>query len=258
VRDPGGADQAMKAEECLATFEGRELDRDMRGYLRYHCERYAVLLEAARRFVHPGPGLRILDIGMSFQTELLRRAYPEATVNTMGFHDGRFADDAGRHWDFDLNDAFYPDKWVGTDRHHLVVMAEVIEHLYTSPRQVLRYLRTTTLDSGYLLIQTPNAASLMKRRLLLAGHNPYEMIRETRVNPGHFREYTRYELESVARQAGFEPVETLMLNYFRYSDRNGRIYKAICDRFPPGFRDGITMALRAVPEPPGHEENARK
>lgn len=88
----------------------------------------------------------------------------------------------------------------------MVVFAEVIEHLYASPRLVLRFLHHLLSGAGVLLIQTPNAASLTKRVKLLAGSNPYEKIREDATNPGHFREYTASELREYASSEGFEVI----------------------------------------------------
>ena len=82
----------------------------------------------------------------------------------------------------------------GMPRYDLVVFAEVIEHLHTSPVHTLAFVRGLLADAGVLILQTPNAASLPKRLKLLAGRNPYELIRADGGNPGHFREYTLAEL----------------------------------------------------------------
>src|SRR5205823_6516869 len=108
---------------------------------------------------------------------------------------------------FDLNDAQSEDTWRrDIPRYDVVVMAEVIEHLYTAPELVLGFLKTLVADNGLVIIQTPNAAALSKRLKLLFGRNPYELIRVDTTNPGHFREYTSRELIRIAEGAGFEVV----------------------------------------------------
>ena len=170
------------------------------GYAMYHARRYVELLALLRRYV--GSDTAVLDIGPGTLTGLIRRDFGRP-VDALGF----CADEStpeGRSYRFDLNDAQHEERWRrDLPSYDLVVMAEVIEHLYTAPRLVLLFLRTLLKPGGVLIVQTPNAASLHKRVKLLFGRNPYEMIREDSSNPGHFREYTRSELFSVAKEAGF-------------------------------------------------------
>src|SRR5690606_8260379 len=108
---------------------------------------------------------------------------------------------------FDLNDAQYPDKWIDTPGMDMVVMGEVLEHLYTSPVHVFRFIASIMNPGGYLIVGTPNALAIQRRMELLVGRHPYEMIRETRDNPGHFREYTASELRELGDLAGLVTVE---------------------------------------------------
>ena len=72
--------------------------------------------------------------------------------------------------------------------YDVVVMAEVIEHLYTAPSVVLPYLRTLVRPDGVLIIQTPNAAAVFRRLKLLMGSNPFTLINEDTTDPWDFRE----------------------------------------------------------------------
>jgi hypothetical protein len=130
----------------------------------------------------------------------------------------------------------------------------VIEHLYTSPKLVLGFLRRLVSPSGVLLIQTPNAVSLTKRVKLLAGAHPYEKIRETARNPGHFREYTAGELREYAAASGFEVLHCRHYNYFdfRFSSHAGsstprwiEAMKYVALHWvPPSLKPGISLVLR--------------
>lgn len=238
------------ADDILTYFQTWDLDAESKAYLHYHRRRYEFLLrmidDAVAR-IRRGlghPQVRILDVGPGFQTEICRRTLPEAIVNTLGFRDLRFPPRSqDRHFEFDLNDAQYPEKWPKLDRHQLVVMGEIIEHLYTFPGLVLRCASTWLEGGGYLIIQTPNACALHKRIKMLAGRNPYEMIRESRDNPGHFREYTLRELDSIVRQAGFSPVTCMAQNYFDWGTRVHKLYNASARWLPRSLRQGITMTL---------------
>ncbi len=62
---------------------------------------------------------------------------------------------------------------------------------------ILPAFRKLLKPGGAMLVTTPNAAALSKRLRLLFGQNPFEMLRETPENPGHFREYTALEMRKL-------------------------------------------------------------
>jgi hypothetical protein len=173
------------------------------------------------------------------------RQWPNVRVDTLGFDDPRFPrGDAEEHFEFDLNDAQYMDRWLNVAPHDIVVMAEVIEHLYTAPKLVLACVASWLRPGGYVIVQTPNAVSLRRRLKLLAGRHPYEMIRDTRTNPGHFREYTVDELSQAAEFAGLSTEEVTLHNYFGHEGLLGRAYNASCSILPRSLHDGITISFR--------------
>lgn len=125
------------AEEILAYFENWELDEESRIYIYVHHRRYELLLKTVKKFLQNIQPIQILDIGPAFQTIIMRQNL-KAIVNTLGFEDPRFQPRSGeKHFHFDLNDSQYIERWPVIEGHHLIVMAEVIEHLYTSPKLVL-------------------------------------------------------------------------------------------------------------------------
>lgn len=222
-----------------------EAGEDARSYFEMHRDRYEWLLSALSRVARdcgPADRLRILDVGQSFLTRLIRRRCPGATVNTLNnYDDVRYRDRDG-HFIWDLNNAPVRASWPAIGRYHVIVLAEVLEHLYTAPQLVLSFFAAALEENGSILLQTPNAASLSRRLLLLAGRNPYEMLREDR--SGHFREYTISELREAAEAAGLDVAGLSVRNYLRPARRSSRIFNVVCDFLPPGFREGITMELR--------------
>jgi hypothetical protein len=168
-------------------------------------------------------------------------------LDTLGFNDYRFAAGEGSlHIEMDLNDAHSAENWPKSqgEGYDLIVFAEVVEHLYTSPEQVLNCLKGMLRTGGRILVQTPNAAALKKRLKLLSGKNPYELIRLDRTNPGHFRELTVGDLRRYAKRCGLQ-VEGVWM------DSNlvdGRAFERMCDRvsrfLPKKLRGGISMSLR--------------
>jgi hypothetical protein len=239
--------EVPSAEECVQRFAQVAADPLSREYLHFHARRFSYLLEiateAAKEF---GPACRILDVGPSFQTELIRQSVPQAVVNTLGYLDGRFPLRPGeQHFPLDLNETQFPERCPAPPlQHDIMVMAEVIEHLYTAPHLVLRYLARWLTPRGVLILQTPNAVALSRRIALLQGRNPYEMIRDQRENPGHFREYTVSELREVGSQAGLRMERFECRCYFGRPSLKGRIYETLCALGPGRLKDGITAWFR--------------
>ena len=214
-------------------------------YLRFHLRRYAYLLDTAGRLLAGLERPRILDVGMSFQTELIRERFPAAILDTMGFGDARFVSAiSGRHWQIDLNNAGTPETCLDPEEHDVAVMAEVIEHLYTPPHLVLGMLEAFVRPGGYLIVQTPNAIALGKRLGMLRGVSPFEMIREGIGNPGHFCEYTIADLRDVVSRTGFAMESAELTNYFGPGGWRNNLYDAICRLLPGDMHDGITVVLR--------------
>jgi trans-aconitate methyltransferase len=206
-------------------------------YLRTHDARYRLLLELVGELAPK----RMLVAGPSYESVLLRETFPEATVDTLGWHDARFPLREGeQHTELDLNDGHYPQ----LERHDVVVCAEVIEHLHVAPGPVLRFLASGLEPDGHLIVQTPNATALPKRIRMLFGRNPYEPIRETAGNPGHFHEFTTTELLETVEAAGLEVTRWLTANYFDHGSRKNRAYRLLGPVMPRTLREGITLVAR--------------
>ena len=246
------------------------------GYRAFHAPRYRYLLKVVERHL-PAGNNGVLDVGLSPFTEILRPKLGRP-IDTLGLeprgrepfsisaygHDQepklkKAPDPQSRHFQFDLDALGDPRApRPALPRYGVIVFAEVIEHLHTSPLLSLVFFREHLMDGGILVVQTPNAASLGKRVKLLAGMNPYEMIREDRSNPGHFREYTARELRRLAARAGFVVVNLDRQFYFdaRHADHAedggagasrpliGALKNVVYPLLPPFLREGITLVLR--------------
>ena len=239
----------LSEQQILAHFAGWDLDPEEQRYLDYHSRRFAFVLRivgdcvAQARRNRAGAAVRLLDIGPHFLTELLSRSFADATISTLGYQNPRCYRGAriGRHLEFDLNDAQHPHQRPSFDEHDVVVMSEVIEHLYTAPELVLEFVKELMAPGGFLVVQTPNAVAWDKRVVMLRGANPFEMLRQSRQNPGHFREYTAHELRQLGDRAGLECTGCERSNYFNAP--LGLPARLAC-RLRPGFCQGITIVYR--------------
>jgi Methyltransferase domain len=235
----------IKEIESLATKMGC----GMPDYWNYHRHRFYFEVELLSRYfadLPAGKKLRLLDIGPAFQTVLFSRLWKDRLhIDTFGFRDSKFPPpDGGRHFDFDLNDAYFPDRWPRIEPYDIVVMFEVIEHLYTSPVQVFRLLKSLVIDNGIIIISTPNAVTLPRRIKMLFGKHPFEHIRETRENPGHYREVTRLELCEMGEAAGLEVVETFALNLAGTGSFSSQLFKAVSKILPRDLRKELIVVFR--------------
>lgn len=188
----------------------------------------------------------ILDIGPFFFTVLLKKHFPDCAINTFGFDFPgiNWTGIRNAHYPFDLNSLATPEPRPMFPQHDLVVMGEVIEHLLIAPWIVLGFIKTLIKPGGYLVLTTPNATTVAKRLFMLMGRNPFEMLREDLVNPGHFREYTVQELVESGRCAGMVPEKVFLENYFILDKPLANtIFNSF--GFIPSLRNGITVIFRA-------------
>jgi 2-polyprenyl-3-methyl-5-hydroxy-6-metoxy-1,4-benzoquinol methylase len=223
-------------------------------YAAFHRPRFAFVLNVLRaRGVTASS--RILDIGASQLTSLIAKEF-EVQVESMGMED-EAKTNGFTHHRFDLNAVQDRSQWkMDIGPYDIIVFAEVLEHLYTAPELVLRYLRELLVPGGVLLLQTPNAVALRKRVKMAIGANPFERIRIQRDNPGHFREYTARELRQVLVNARFSIDRIWMKHYFdvRYARHErgsepprpitGALKNVLYRLLPASFREGITILAR--------------
>lgn len=197
----------------LASLLGREAPDEDRRYLAFHEKRLAKSLELINGLLPTtNPSPRLLDVGPHYLTRFIKHSRPEVEIHTLGYWYDRIGLEqiVANHVEFNLAgiSRITPDIPIAPGSFDLIVLGEVIEHIHVAPTLILPALRKLLRPGGTLLVTTPNAAALAKRVRLLFGQNPFEMLRETPENPGHFREYTAAEMRKLGLDAGFASVET--------------------------------------------------
>jgi hypothetical protein len=244
------------SEKIIKYFLDKNISSNSMPYIKTHAKRFAYMLyeiNKIREIINEDT-ITTLDIGPSFFTELYQIEFPNDSLYTLGFdyeesRGGHFPKEVNYkkscHFHYDLNSSQHsnilPDNLPKFD---LVIMAEVIEHLYTSPEIVLKCIKKTMKHRGFIIIQTPNAASLSKRmKLMFKGENPYEMIRLDSNNPGHFREYTTSELIKIFQNLSFKINKIETTNYIKFDSNKGSVQKFLRSLFFAGLRRYIFVIL---------------
>lgn len=219
------------------------------GYTAMHARRFGYTVERVAALKLPARP-RVIDIGPSPLTTLLTECLG-VPVDTLGLDSLGFAASASRHYEFDLNDSQYEEKWIAVEEpYDLVVMGEIIEHMHTSPARVLAFVRSLLVPGGLLLLGTPNGVALGRRIHILAGRNPFHLINEDPTDPLHFREYTQREMDAYIEGAGFEVVNSQMVSLLDSRGRTGKnrlignVQNRVYRHLPPSLRDSLLVVAR--------------
>jgi SAM-dependent methyltransferase len=242
---PGGRPRSVPALLDLVCAHG-----EVNSYTRTHAPRVLHLLDVVEDVFHDrgleAPALTVCGPGL--ESFALRQWLPQARLTEVGYcdhlpHEG----DEDDVVDFDLNEAYHPERWPDLEGQDVVLLCEVIEHLYTSPVAVLECLASWLAPGGRVIVQTPNALALSRRVRAVLGRPQYGAITgftPRGMNPKHFREYAPWEMEEAGRQAGLEVERADIRNYFSTQSRRHAVVHPVLERMPPGLRQGQTLVFR--------------
>lgn len=226
-------------------FSNKDIKKGGREYIQFHKYRYLYLLNIIAKLSEDfeDSALSILDIGPRFQTNLIRDTFPKVHVNSMGFVWAPNNQTSSEyHIEVQLNETQEVDL-SGYAKNQIIIYAEVMEHLYTMPSVVLKYLKGVLEKDGYIVIQTPNGVAADRRIKMLCGQNPYQLIKPHRMN--HYREYTLSELKKITIESGYKNVYASRRNYFNPSKTFAQKLNRHLERvIPPSLRSGLTMIVK--------------
>ncbi len=217
-------------------------------YWERHAVRYRYMVKLLTGLAVADAPTSILDVGMGFETLLLKALFPEARLDCLGMEqDERFTPPGGATFHrYDLNDAAVPGVPVPPIevKYDLIVFMEVLEHLITPPASALRFLSSLLSPRGHLLITTPNAAWLKNRWKMVRGRNPFERLKPDRNNPGHIREYTKDELISAIAESGMQLVAFERRGLYHFDNLKDNVYSRMADLIHPSLRRTLVAVAR--------------
>jgi len=193
----------LKRSEFEGYIEGNR-DREI-NYMVFHAYRFREVLGAIPA---SDDGLRLLDIGTTPFTLLIKRMYPHYEVWTVDRTPlmERRCEEGGVFFKLaDLNDINLP---FDDSYFDVVIFTEVLEHLCVPPSLVLREVKRVLRPGGMLILSVPNIAALHKRIKLLFGRSVLppadrQLDRNKIHGYGHLHEYTMGEIEGILRGVGF-------------------------------------------------------
>ncbi len=209
---PAGAAEPAITEPYVA---GWAADRESLGYLDTHLTRLVKTLS----IIPPGgPDDRILEMGAYLQITpalhsklgygCVRGCYygPAGKVDyrTVVSADGETFDCAIDLFDAEKDTYPYPDGHFST-----VLCGELIEHLTEDPMHLMSEVHRIVRPGGYLVLTTPNIASLRGIAAILEGYHPGIFTAYIRPRSGgelearHNREYTPKEIQRLLENSGF-------------------------------------------------------
>jgi SAM-dependent methyltransferase len=190
-------------------------DEGARGYLKTHQTR----LEKTLAITPPGTGSdRVLEMGAYLQiTPALRTrlGYGEVRGCYYGLagetHHREVTSESGETFscEVDLFNAEL-DPFPYADQHFKTVLCcELLEHLPTDPMYMMGEINRILKPGGYLVLTTPNIASLRSIAAVLQGFHPqlfstYLRPQEGEKDARHHREYTSMEIRQLLENSGFE------------------------------------------------------
>lgn len=121
------------------------------------------------------------------------------------------------------------DRWPFEDAEFdCVVCMDVIEHLVYSPSHLFYEASRVLVQSGALLVTTPNALAATKLARLLRGRNVHGQYSGNGAHGRHNREFAPDELVELLELAGFDSrVELENLAGYRADDLLGRALQAV-------------------------------
>ena len=204
-------------DDVLALFSRFDLNDAESAYLEGQAQRIAYLRNLVQTYCTNivGPA-DILDVGPHFLTRcIVDTIHPTPRISTIGFDYQNLLpmERVYRRAVLDVNDCgSLPLPFEGNSID-IILLCEIIEHLFIPPDVVYNFLKPLLKKSGFLIVGTPNAVSISKRLKMVMGENPYqELSPEYKSGMVHIREYTMKELRKYGEWA------ELNVHYEEYCD----------------------------------------
>lgn len=175
----------------------------------FHKNRYRTLSEIV------SGKKNILDVGNDkpFLSWILRKSEPEANFTTISF------EVVGNPYETFAIDIETEAFNLGSECYDLILLAEVIEHLWRNPSNVIFEINQCISPEGQLYLTTPNACELHAIVNILWGNNPNQRQQYFRtLESGHLHLWTISELTTLLREHGLLVERVSTPSPYQYTD----------------------------------------
>lgn len=195
--------KSLNTEEGPSSLVNFDKNEEL-AYVREHRYRFKRILNSIPCSSTP---MRILDIGTTPFTLYLRAAYPHYEVYGLDRTNLMEERCKSRGIEFKTCDLGSEPMPFDDDYFDLIVLAEVLEHVFAPPSDVLRQIRRIMRKNGKLIVSVPNIAGLDRRIWLLFGVTPLgdpdRIMSHEWHGYGHLHEYTMKEIVSKLKGCKF-------------------------------------------------------
>ncbi len=251
----------IKQSDIVRAFHEVRAEFPFPGYMDHNLDKYIVIISQIVKECPPRS--KVLSIGSGpcdLESMLSNLGYEVTAIDDLkdhwhliGTNRERIKDFAKRmSIEFIMESAEIPE--LEANHFDIVLLIDVIEHLHTSPRELLNFSISALKVGGLLLVETPNSAALAKRLWVLLGKSNqtdanffYWNIGEYR---SHVREYSPSEVKQILQHHKLDILSLKMLNYFGDIESK-RIFKkiivkayAFVSRIYPNFKSTILLGGR--------------
>lgn len=227
----------------------RPIDKELKEKLSYHHFGYAdydflcyfecswIRAYEVYKMLPENKKLKILDIGGffgNFALCLKKIGHDVTIVDIYNCYDGIF-DKLIKFLEnheisiknLDFTNALLED--VTLEKYDIILCLALLEHLPNSPKILMSNIKKSLKKDGIALLEIPNIVYLPNRIKFLLGQSilpPIEIIYKTKgFFTGHYHEYTKKEVETLAFLSGFEIKK---IAFYNYSLSSSSISKVLC------------------------------
>ena len=203
--------QRVEPDRFYETFDalvGSMASESQREYGLLHRRRFYELVNLAAEIVAGLEAPVMLDIGLSEYVRLYKMFIPGLILHTLEqpnyFNPAGLGIDQPHEADLTLR-ASRDAASIPKGTFDLIIFAEVLEHLFANPVEVLEWLLSLLKPSGRLLITTPNMFSKIAWPAFLNYDNPLAPFPKEEfrtLGQAHLREYSHIELLRFVEHAG--------------------------------------------------------
>ena len=133
-----------------------------------------------------------------------------------------------------------------TDLFDVVFVGEMIEHVYDTDR-FLQEVKRVLRPDGYLILTTPNLASLGRRLLLILGKNPLVETSLKGNSAGHIRYFVNDSLFGLLKENNFATIDHMsdIINF----DNKGKYGSVLLAKVFPTLGRTIIVKAKNVKAP---------